>query len=398
MDGKASQSSLPRTALKRPYFDADTSSYTADLHIEGQQRFDNVTLSFDHVLQWNAGDIIPWSRSPYGAQELRSLNDRPRKFDLTSTVADGNRYRLHSHFRELMMRWEGEQWSAEFGRDQINWGTGIVFHPMGLFNPLPPLHVDGEDQVGQDHFTIKRAWNRDVNVTHSLALLHVDRRDASDLMLSDDVSTTALKWHRKSDRYAFGVTAARHYDRAFVGLEASRYKDAVTISSNLTFRERDTFDAGSSWGLIGIVNASIDLSREGRSASIFAEYFHNGFGLSTLPEVYIGMHSNLDSRLARQETFTLMRNYIALGGDFGWSNALRQNLKLIMNLHDHSAMVKTEFSYLFRDYMRLQLGLITHASQHGDEFAPLQIGNTPEGEPITWGYGSQVYLRWEFRR
>jgi hypothetical protein len=398
VDGIASQNSLPNTALKRSYFDDDTSSYTADLHMEWQQRFDNVILSFDHVFQWNAGDIIPWSKSPYGAQELRPLSDRPRKFDLTSTVADGNRYRLHSHFRELMMRWEGEQWSAGIGRDQMQWGTGIMFHPMGLFNPLPPLHVNGDDQVGQDHITIKRAWNQDVNNSQSLALFHVDRRSAPGLTFSDNVSTTALKWHRKSNRYTFGVTAARHYARALVGLEASHQKDAITISSNLTFRERDPFDAGSAWGLIGVVNARVDLSKEGRSASIFAEYFHDGFGLNTLPDVYIGALTDLDSRLARQETFTLMRNYIALGGDFDWNHSLRQDLKIIVNLHDSSAMVKAELTYLSQDYMRLQLGLITQLSQYGDEFAPLQIGKAPRGDPITWGGGSRVYLRWEFNR
>ena len=398
VDGTASQNSLPRTSLKRSYFDDDISSYTADLHMEWQQRFDNVKLSFDHVFQWNAGDIIPWSKSPYGAQELRPLNDRPRKFDLTSTVADGNRFRLHGHFRELMMRWEGEQWSAGIGRDQMQWGTGIMFHPMGLFNPLPPLHVNGDDQVGQDHITIKRAWNQDVNNSQSLALFHVDRRSAPGLTFSDNVSTTALKWHRKSNRYTFGVTAARHYARALVGLEASHQKDAITISSNLTFRESDPFDAGSAWGLIGVVNARVDLSKEGRSASIFAEYFHDGFGLNTLPDVYIGALTDLDSRLARQETFTLMRNYIALGGDFDWKPSLRQDLKIIVNLHDSSAMVKAELNYLAQDYMRLQLGLITQVSQYGDEFAPLQIGKTPGGDPITWGGGSRVYLRWEFSR
>ena len=395
IDAKASQSSLPSNDLKRPYFDAETSSYVADLHVEWQQSFDNITLSFDHVLQWNAGDVIPWSRSPYGAPELRSLDDRPRMFDLTNTVADGNRYRLHSHFKELMARWEGEQWSVGVGRDHIDWGTGIVFHPMDLFNPLPPLHIEGDDQIGQDHIMVERVWNRDANPTQSLSFVHVGRRDGRD-DITADVSTTAVKWHRKSDRYAFGVTAAQHYARAFVGLEAARQLDAVTVSSNLTFRERDGLGEDSSWGLIGVVNARLDLSTEERSASVFAEYFHNGFGLDALPERYLDLPADLNFGLARQETFTLMRNYIALGGDFAWNNALKQNLELMMNLHDRSAMVKTEFSYMFRDYLRLQFGLITQVSQDGDEFAPLQIGITPSGDPVTWGGGSRVYLRWEF--
>ena len=61
-------------------------------------------------------------------------------------------------------------------------------------------------------------------------------------------------------------------------------------------------------------------------------------------------------------------------------------------------MVKAELSYLSHDYMRLQLGLITQISQYGDEFSPLQIGKTPGDDPITWGGGSRVYLRWEFSR
>jgi hypothetical protein len=61
-------------------------------------------------------------------------------------------------------------------------------------------------------------------------------------------------------------------------------------------------------------------------------------------------------------------------------------------------MVKTELSRTFRDYLRLQLGLITSFGEEGEEFAPLRIGTTPNGDPITWGADRQIYLRLEFSR
>lgn len=398
LDVKATQDSLPKSALKRPYFGDETSAYVADLHLKWQHRFDSVTLSLDHVLQWNAGDIIPWSRTPYGAPELRPLNDKPRRFDLTSELTDGDHHRLHSHFRELMVRWQGEQWSLGFGRDTISWGTGIVFHPLNLFNPLPPLHINGDDQLGQDHILVQRVWNRDAKPVHNLSFLHVGRRETPGLALSEDVSTTALKWHRKSERFAFGVTAAQHYGQTFIGLEAERQGNNLTISSNLALHEQSDRYSDTSWVVVGMANARLDISTPTRSASVFAEYFHNGFGVSVLPTSYDDLPAGLSYQLARQEAFTLMQDYIALGGDVDWSRRLTQHLSLITNLHDSSLMVKTELSRTFRDYLRLQLGLITSFGEEGEEFAPLRIGTTPNGDPITWGADRQIYLRLEFSR
>lgn len=398
LDLKAIQDSLPNSDLKFPYFGKKSSSYVADLHLEWQQRFDKVTLSFDHVLQWNGGDIIAWSRSNYGAPELRSLDDRPRKLDLTSELTDGDRYRLHSHFRELMVRWEGQQWNAGMGRDTINWGTGIVFHPMGLFNPLPPLHVNGDDQLGQDHIMIERLWRRNESPTHSLSFWHVDRRNTPGTASSEDISTTALKWHLRSEDYAFGLTAAQHYDAAFLGVEATREFGGIAVSSNLTLRERDSRYSDSSWGLIGVINARMNVpTLTTLTASVFVEFFHNDFGLRDMPNSYTSLPLDLGYQLARQEAYTFMRDYIAVGGDLGWPDSITQNVSLITNLHDRSLAVKAEFSYAFQDYLRLQLGLITAFGDDGKEFTPQRIGTTPNGGPITWGADRQIYLRWEIR-
>lgn len=93
-----------------------------------------------------------------------------------------------------------------------------------------------------------------------------------------------------------------------------------------------------------------------------------------------------------------MRDYIAVGGELSWSDSLTQNVTLISNLHDPSPVVRAEFSYAFRDYLRINLGLITPISDDGKEFTPQQIGTTRDGRPVTWGSDRQVYLRWEFRR
>ena len=160
------------------------------------------------------------------------------------------------------------------GRDVINWGTGLVFHPMGLFNPLPPLHVNGDDQLGQDHIMIERLWRRDASPTHSLSFWHVGRRNIQGAAFSDDDSTTALRWHLRSEDYTFGLTAAQHYDATFLGVEAASEFGGLAVSSNLTLRERDRRYSDSSWGLVGVVNARLDISTPtALTASVFAEFF-----------------------------------------------------------------------------------------------------------------------------
>ena len=76
--------------------------------------------------------LLLGDRSNYGAPELRSLDDRPRKFDLTSELSEGDRYRLHSHFRKIMVRWEGQQWNAASAATRSIWGTRHRLPPHGF--------------------------------------------------------------------------------------------------------------------------------------------------------------------------------------------------------------------------------------------------------------------------
>ena len=107
--------------------------------------------------------------------------------------------------------------------------------------------------------------------------------------------------------------AARHYGGAAAGLGLSVPLGGALIRSNVVAVEDDQ-----GWKLTGIVNADVSVPLAGTSVYLFAEYFHNGFGVGRLPGDLGALPQSLADRLARGESFNLMRNYLALGAQLRW--------------------------------------------------------------------------------
>ena len=92
--------------------------------------------------------------------------------------------------------------------------------------------------------------------------------------------------------------------------------------------------------------------------------------------------------MSRGETFTLMRDYMALGAQFRWHALVSQSISVIANLQDASKVLQTSVGYDLSDAARLQVGWIKTLGGQGDEF-----GHLDAGDNLTVGGGSRGYLR-----
>jgi hypothetical protein len=55
----------------------------------------------------------------------------------------------HSVYR-AWVRWEQERVELTLGRQRIPLGRGRLWNPIDLFNPIPPLAIEGQQRIGQD--------------------------------------------------------------------------------------------------------------------------------------------------------------------------------------------------------------------------------------------------------
>ena len=150
------------------------------------------------------------------------------------------------------------------------------------------------------------------------------------------------------------------------------------------------------WKVSAVLNIDYSLELAGRSTYVFAEYFHNGFGVDELPDAALQLPQPLVDRLGRGELFNLMKDYLALGANHEWHPLWSQNLTLIGNLHDGSGLLQTQATYEPGDHQRLQFGVVVPLGRAGDEFGGVPLAMDLEGEPITTGGGVRGYLRWVY--
>ena len=346
----------------------------ADLRLLWRRSFGSVTVEVDHTTTYLVGDSIDAGDSGPTFDQTPTGDER-RLLDLTWEVDRGNSHRLLHRFDRLALKYRTPRWAVTVGRDAVSWGSGLVFHPMDLFNPFAPTTVDQDYKAGDDLIRIERLFDNGSD----LELLAVARHGEVD----DDTASVAFKYRALMGSSELDLLAGRHYGGKVVGLGLRAPIGGALLRSDLI-----AVDDGAGWTLSGVVNVDYSFPVAQSSVYAFAEYFRNGFGVAGLPDDLDLLPDALTVRLRRGEAFTLMRDYVAVGAQFRWHALVNQNISVIANLHDASKVVLTAVGYDASDAVRLQVGVIKPMGGQGDEFGRLGVG-----DGLTVGGGARGYFR-----
>ena len=346
----------------------------ADLRLLWRRNLGGFTVEVDHATTYLVGDSIESTKSGPTFDQTPT-GDEHRLLDLTWKVDRGDRHRLLHRFDRLALKYRSPRWAVTVGRDAVSWGSGVVFHPMDLFNPFAPTTVDQDYKAGDDLIRIERLFDDGSD----LEMLAVARHGEVD----DDTGSVAFKYRALLGGSELDLLAAQHYGGEVVGLGLR-----VPVGGALVRSDLIAVDDAVGWTLSGVVNVDYSFAVAQSSVYVFAEYFRNGFGVARLPDELDLLPGALADRLGRGETFTLMRDYLAVGAQFRWHALVNQNLTVIANLHDASKILQTAIGYDVSDAARLQVGIIKSMGGQGDEFGRLGVG-----DGLTVGGGSRGYLR-----
>ena len=377
----ATLSALPEKDVLRPQSGAVALDGSADLRLMLRENAGPLALIVDYSASFIAGDSLRFPSAPQTSLEQIAQDDQRRVLNLTWEIEEGARHRSLHRLDRLALRYRQGDWSLTLGRQAVSWGNGLVFQPLGLFSPFAPTTVDRDYKAGDDLLLLERLFADGSD----LQLLIVGRRNAEG-RLSAGASSAALKWRGLLEQIELEATAAKHYQDQVLGLGARMPAGGALLRADLmATRLRD-----GGWKLSGLLNLDYSLVVLRRNAYLFAEYFHNGFGIGRMPETYLDLKPELAQRLQRGETYNLMRDYLALGANLQWHPLWNQSLTLIGNLQDGSALLQTSLKFEPGDRQRLQLGWTEPLGGAGQEFggAPLL------GETATVGGASVFFARW----
>jgi len=341
----------------------------------------NVHLLAHHSTVLFSGDSISSARLPGTRLDQTESEDARRWADLTWDIEDGSRHRSFHRLDRLAAQWRPGDWSVTFGRQAVSWGSGIVFQPLDLFSPFAPTVIDRDYKAGNDLLLIERLLSNG----DDLQVLHVVRRDDAS-HVTGAASSTALKWHGYASALEFEWVAAEHYDETVLGASVRIPVGQALLRADLVATRLE--DDG--WKTSGVVNLDVTFTVKQRNAYVYAEYFHNAWGVSRLPPSPVLLPPDLIHRLDRGEVFNLMRDYLAVGTSLEWHALLTQSTSVITNLHDSSSLLQVQFTYQPGDHHSVDVGWIEPLGAAGDEFGGVPL----LGDTLTTGGASRAYVRW----
>lgn len=374
---------LPGHDVQRILDDSPALDTNFDLRLMFRESAGPFELIVDHSITMISGDSFAFLNAPGATLDQTPAGDAGRAFDLSWEIEDGSRHRSWHRFDRLAVRYRRGDWSVTLGRQAVSWGNGLVFQPMGLFTPFAPTTVDQEYKAGDDLLLVERLFADGSDIS----LLAVGRRDeAGDI--DPDSSSAALKWHGFIGQGELELVAARHYRDEVLGVGARIPVGGALARTDIVA----TRVHGSGWKLSGIFNIDYTVAFFQGTAHIFAEYYHNGFGVHDLPETPLALPADLVARLERGEVFNLMRDYVAAGANVIWHPLWSQSVALIGNLQDGSAQLLTSVTYEPGEHQRLQLGWLEPLAGAGKEFGGVPLA----GDTITRGGASTLFARWVY--
>lgn len=362
-----------------------TPAHDANFDVRLMFRHDAGAFTFlvEHTTALIAGDSFAFQSAPQTTLDQTPVGDEVRIADLTWEIDSGKRHRSLHRFDRLALQWRQGNWAVTAGRQAVSWGSGRVFQPMDLFNPFAPTTVDTDFKTGDDLLLVERLFDNGSD----LQLLVVGRRD-SDERITGQAASSALKWHGFSGNAELEFLVAKHFQDRVAGTSFRFPIGGALLRADLI----GTRSRAGDWRVSGVLNLDYSIVWQERNIYLFGELYHNGFGVSSLPDNPALLPTPLQQRLARGELFNVMRNYAAAGGSIQWHPLLTQNVTLISNLHDASSVLQTSLSYDPGDHQRVQLGWVQPLGRAGDEFGGLPLfGNT-----LTAGGGGRGFLRWVF--
>ena len=390
-------SALPSHDLQRRLGGTPAYDGNADLRLMLRHTTGPLTLLAEHALTWAGGDSHGFANTLGATLDQSPAGDHRRALNLTWEIDEGGRHRSWGRFDRLAAQYRRGSWAVTLGRQAVSWGSGLVFQPMDLFNPFAPTTVDRDYKAGDDLLLVERlladggdlqllvVGRGDGGGRRNGGAASEDRPQLGDRRRGRERASVALKWHGFAGPVEFDLLAARHYADRMLGFSLRLPVGAAMLRSDLVATKLES----GGWRASGLANLDASFIVGRRNAYVFAEYFHNGFGLKRLPSDGAPLPPALAERLGRGEVFNRMRDYLALGGNLEWHPLLNQSLTLIGNLQDGGLLLQTSVTHERGDRQRLQLGLVHPLAGRGKEF-----GGVPTGLGATSGGASTLFLRW----
>jgi hypothetical protein len=306
----------------------------------------------------------------------------PTWFDLTAVLARHGSLLATNTIDRLAAAYTTPEWVVRVGRQAITWGSGLVFRPMDLFDPFSPAATDTEWKPGVDMLYVQRLFSDGSD----LQLIAAPRPDHTGGPPTSDASSEALQYHFVLAGHSTTLMAAHDHGDWVTALGVNGAIGGATWNLELV----PTVERSGAVRVSALANISDALTLAGRNATVFGEYFHNGFGALGQPFDLTGLPSDLLSRLARGQLFTLRQDYLAGGMTLELSPLVTASPTLIVDANDASVFLLAAFTCSLSDNLVLIGGAQAPIGGPGTEYGGIALS---PANPTRLAPPRMVYLQ-----
>jgi hypothetical protein len=219
-----------------------------------------------------------------------------------------------------------------------------------------------------------------------LQFIVVPRPDRAGVPPSADASSAAVHFHTVMFGHQVTWLLARDHGDWIGAIGVNGSLGGATWNVELV----PTLVNGGPTLISALGNVSDAVTLAGRNATVFLEYFHNGFGVSRSNLTLASLPPELAARLARGQLFDTRRDYLAAGLTLEVNPLLNVSPTVIVDVDDGSLFALIAATYSLSDNLNLIGGVQVPEGPAGTEFGgiPLAPGSQTLLAPAT-----QIYLQ-----
>jgi hypothetical protein len=245
--------------------------------------------------------------------ELSRLIESPAYFDLEWTVSDGSSHVLQQRLFRVNATLYAGRYRLVAGRQRVGWGSGFVWTPTDLLNPISPASIERSEEGG-------------VDALYGVATLGPLSQAEIVWAPGRDYDGTSVAGRIASNWREFDVSIMGGYYRRDVvlGGDFAGYVQDSGLRGEWTFTARDTSD--NFFRLV--LNADHNFPG---GYYTFVELYHNGAGTRNKSEYDF-------SQILGGGIVTLAREYGALSVSKQLSPLVSASLYSFANLNDGSGL------------------------------------------------------------
>ena len=292
--------------------------------------------------------------------DLSSVSTNRQLFHLNWNITNKGNYKVTHYFDRLYFRQDFSWGNISIGRQRIQWGSGRIWNPTDLFNPVNPANFAKIEKDGADVAALTYFFG---NFT-DLDLVYNPQKKIEN-------SNAGFRFRTNVEGYDLAAIGGYFDKRIVAGWDfaGSLFNAGVRGEGIVSMNKEDITDnytkfiLGSDYQITPKLYALIEYQYNGPGKTNKSDY------LSIIPQLVSGKILNLS------------RNYLAISANYTFSFITSATVMINQNLNDGSGFIAASGLYSVTSNLSLTLGA---QYTYGNNFSEY------------WYYPHSVYLQGQY--